>query len=99
MDQTSLVQRVLTMTEAIQHAAQLADWETAARLTTEREPLVHAISAQQTPQALAMVRRIQAIDAAVAQDAETTQTELGREYRAAMDRLRAANAYQLATRL
>ena len=96
MDQTSLVQHVLELTRAIDQAARLADWEEAARLIDVRFPHLMAITAEQTPASLERVRQIQALDAAVFDNAQTTQTELQAEYRAAMDRVNAANAYQQA---
>ncbi|WP_323119392.1 flagellar protein FliT [Burkholderia alba] len=96
MNQTSLVEQVLAITQAIDHAAQMADWSEAARLTEERSPLLMSISPEQTPAALALVHQIQAIDAAVVANAQVTRTELQAEYRAAMERLNAASAYQQA---
>jgi flagellar protein FliT len=96
MDQTSLVEHVLALTRAIDQAAQLADWPEAARLIDERSPHLMSITAEQTPAALELVRQIQALDAAVLGNAQATQSELQTEYRAAMERVSAANAYQQA---
>ncbi len=96
MDQTSLVQYVLELTRAIDQAAQLADWTEAARLIDVRSPYLMSITAEQTSASLELVRQIQALDAAVFDNAQTTQTELQTEYRAAMDRANAASAYQQA---
>jgi|ERR1700737_2182739 len=94
MDQTALIERLLSLTQEIQHAAALADWPQAARLTDERSPLLDALTVDQTPAALDVIRKIQAIDAAVFADAQTTQGELQSEYRAAMERAKAAGHYQ-----
>ncbi|MFP3567270.1 flagellar protein FliT [Paraburkholderia sp. SIMBA_030] len=99
MDQTELVERLLSMTQAIEQAASLADWPEAARLTEARSPLLMSLAADQEPAALDMIRRIQAIDAALLADAETTQNELHIEFEAAIGRTRAAGEYQRVARL
>ncbi|RKF42763.1 flagellar protein FliT [Paraburkholderia fungorum] len=99
MNQTELIERLLSMTREIEHAASLADWPEAARLTEERSPLLMSLSADQEPAALEMIRRIQAIDEALLADAETTQNELHVEFEAAMGRTKAAGEYQRIARL
>lgn len=99
MNQTELIERLLSMTREIEHAASLADWPEAARLTEERSPLLMSLSADQEPAALEMIRRIQAIDEALLADAETTQNELHIEFEAAMGRTKAAGEYQRIARL
>ncbi|MFM0043210.1 flagellar protein FliT [Paraburkholderia sediminicola] len=99
MNQTELIERLLSMTREIEHAASLADWPEAARLTEARSPLLMSLSAEQEPAALDMIRRIQAIDAALLADAETTQNELHTEFEAAMGRTKAAGEYQRIARL
>ncbi|RDK01836.1 flagellar protein FliT [Paraburkholderia lacunae] len=94
MNQTTLIERLLSLTHAIQDAAALADWPEAARLTEERSPLLVSLSADQDPAALEMIRLIQAIDASVLANAQTTQVELQAEYRAAITRANAAGQYQ-----
>ncbi|WGS49810.1 flagellar protein FliT [Paraburkholderia sp. D15] len=99
MNQTELVDRLLSMTQEIAQAASLADWPTAARLTDERSPLLMSLVAEQEPAALEKIRQIQAMDAALLADAETTQNELHIEFEAAMGRARAAGEYQRMARL
>lgn len=99
MNQTELIEGLLSMTREIEHAASLADWPEAARLTEERSPLLMSLSADQEPAALEMIRRIQAIDEALLADAETTQNELHIEFEAAMGRTKAAGEYQRIARL
>ncbi|RQR43920.1 MULTISPECIES: flagellar protein FliT [unclassified Burkholderia] len=94
MDQPTLLARVWQLTQAIEHAATMADWCGAARLAEARSPLLMSLSAPQTPDALAIIRRIQAIDTAIAADAETTQRELHAEFQAALGRTEAAGRYQ-----
>jgi flagellar protein FliT len=99
MNQTKLIERLLSMTREIEQAASLADWPEAARLTEARSPLLMSLSADQEPAALEMVRRIQEIDAALLADAETTQSELHTEFEAAIGRTKAAGEYQRIARL
>lgn len=98
MNQTTLVRRLLSLTHAIEDAAALADWPEAARLTEERSPLLVSLTADQDPAALEMIRLIQAIDATILTNAQTTQVELQAEYRAAMTRANAAGQYQQVAR-
>jgi hypothetical protein len=99
LNQTELVQRVLSITREIEQAASLADWPEAARLTEARSPLLMSLTAEQDPAALEMIRQIQAIDAAMLADAETTQNELHIEFDAAIGRTKAAGEYQRMARL
>lgn len=99
MNQTELVERLLSITREIEQSASLADWPEAARLTELRSPLLMSLSANQEPAALEMIRRIQDIDAALLADAETTQNELHTEFEAAIGRTKAAGEYQRMARL
>ncbi|AOJ79411.1 flagellar protein FliT [Burkholderia savannae] len=96
MDQKSLMEKVLAMSRAIEHAAQMADWIEVQRLVDARSPHLMSIAPEQTPETLALIRNVQAIDAAVCTAARDAQAGLQVEYRAAMNRLNAANAYQAA---
>ena len=98
MKQNSLIDRLLELTLAIQHAAAMADWQEAARLTEERTPLFMELTPEQDTVAMDVIRRIQAIDAAIADDAKTTQSELQTEYSAAMNKVRAASKYHQAAK-
>ena len=91
MEQNSLIDRLLELTLAIQHAAALADWQEAARLTEERTPLFMQLTPEQNDTAMEAINRIQAIDAAIAADAKTTQTELQSEYSSAINKIQAAS--------
>lgn len=93
MNQASSVERLLSITQEIGHAASLPDWPEAARLTEARSALLMALSAQQEPATLEMIRRIQAIDAAIIENAKTTQIELEIEYDKALGRTKAASQY------
>lgn len=99
MNQTELVERVLSITREIEQAASLADWPEAARLTDARSPLLMSLTAEQEPAALDMIRQIQAADAALLADAQTTQTELHIEFEAAIGRTKAAGEYQRIARM
>ncbi|MFM0598289.1 MULTISPECIES: flagellar protein FliT [Paraburkholderia] len=99
MNQTELVERLLAMTREIAQAASLADWPEAARLTEARSPLLMSLVAEQEPAALEKIRQIQAMDAALLVEAETTQNELHIEFEAAMGRAKAAGEYQRMARM
>jgi flagellar protein FliT len=93
MDQNALVQRLLELTQAIEHAAAMADWPEAARLMETRTPLLHSLSAQQEPAALDVIQRIRSMDAAIAKSASTAQAELANEFQATMTRIHAVQQY------
>ncbi len=99
VNQTELVERVLSVTREIEQAASLADWPEAARLTELRSPLLMSLTADQEPAALDMIRQILAIDMALLADAATTQSELHIEFEAAIGRTKAAGEYQRMARL
>jgi flagellar protein FliT len=98
MEQNSLIDRLLELTLAIQHAAALADWQEAARLTEERTPLFMQLTPEQDATAMEVINKIQAIDAAIAADAKTTQTELQSEYSSAINKIQAASKYHQAAK-
>jgi hypothetical protein len=56
------------------------------------------LTPEQDVKAMAVINRIQAIDAAIAADAKTTQTELQIEYSAALNKVQAATKYHQAAR-
>jgi hypothetical protein len=93
MHQTQLVEQVFALTEEIDHAARIADWQLAAHLSEQRSQLLMSIGPDQSPEALALIRRIQAMDDATLQEARTAQAELEAEYRVAMERTNAAHRY------
>ncbi|MDE1181274.1 flagellar protein FliT [Paraburkholderia sp.] len=99
MDQNVIVERLLSLTQDIEAAAFIADWPTAAARSAERAPLVRQLSPQQSPAALAMIRRIQAIDAQVMSSASVTRMEMEREFGTAMQRVSAVSQYQVTARL
>lgn len=94
MNTPNLLQRVLALTLEMEHAAQMSDWQGAARVARERNPLLMSIGAPQSPEARAVVERIRAITVVINQEAEAAHTELAAEYRAAMSQASGANAYQ-----
>lgn len=93
MDQTRLVEQVFALTEEIDHAARIADWQRAALLSEQRSPLLMSFAPQQSPEALTLIRRIQAMDDLTLREARTAQMELASEFRSSMDRTNAANRY------
>jgi flagellar protein FliT len=92
-EQARLVERVLELTQAISDAGQLADWPRAARLAEERSPLVRAITADQDAASLALIRRIQAMNGTIVNEARQFEAGLTDEYNEAMGRARAAQQY------
>ncbi|AIO75552.1 flagellar protein FliT [Burkholderia multivorans] len=94
MEQTELIAQLDALTDAIEHAAAMADWTEAARLATAREPLVASLSADQPPAGIAAIRRMQASNERIFADAQRAQRELADEYQAAMSRVQAAGQYQ-----
>ena len=98
MEQYALVDRILAMTLAIEHAVALADWTEAARLTEERSPLFARLTRAQDAVSMEKINRIRAIDARTSGEASTARSELQTEYSAAMRRAQAASKYQAAAR-
>lgn len=94
MEQTELIAQLDALTDAIEHAAAMADWIETARLVDLREPLVASLAADQPPAGIAAIRRIQASNARIFADAQRAQQELTNEYQAAMGRVQAVGQYQ-----
>jgi len=96
LNQTALVERVFELTQAMEHAAEMADWELAARLGQERSPLVKSIGANQQPASRELIDRIRTIGDSITKNAALAQSELTAEFREAMSRVGAAKAYNRA---
>ena len=94
MNAPDLLRRVLDLTQQMEHAVQLDDWESAARLARERNPLLMSLGAPRTNEARAAVERIRAATVAINQQAQAAQHELTAEYRATMSKASSAAAYQ-----
>ncbi|MGA7814981.1 flagellar protein FliT [Caballeronia sp.] len=93
MDQNTLIEQLLAMTLDIEHAAAMANWQEAARLTEVRSPLFAHLTKEQDAVSMKKIDRIRAIDAAVAANAKTTQVELQVEYNDAMRKAQGASKY------
>lgn len=93
MDQNSLIEQLLAMTLDIEHAATMANWQEAARVTEERSPLFAHLTKEQDAVSMQKINRIRAIDAAVAANAKTTQVELQVEYNDMMRKAQSASKY------
>jgi flagellar protein FliT len=93
MDQNTLVEQLLAMTLDIEHAAAMANWQEAARLTEVRSPLFAHLTKEQDAVSMQKINRIRAIDAVVAADAKTTQLELQGEYNDMMRKAQGASKY------
>jgi len=94
MEQTELIAQLEALTDAIEHAAAMADWVQAARIADARAPLVAQLAVDQPPAAVAVIRRMQASNDRIFADAQRAQQELTDEYQAAMGRVRAVGQYQ-----
>lgn len=99
MEQHALVDRILAMTLAIEHAVALADWQEAARITEERSPMFARLTREQDAVSMQKIGRIRAIDARTSVGASTARAELQVEYSSAMRGAQAASKYHQAARL
>ncbi|KAB0631157.1 flagellar protein FliT [Burkholderia latens] len=91
---TDTLDHALHLTDAMQTAAALRDWERVAALADARSPLLMGLSPEQSPAALDTIRRIMDIDASIAQDAQADRDRLARQFTESRDRIRAAGLYQ-----
>ncbi|MFM0140434.1 flagellar protein FliT [Caballeronia grimmiae] len=94
MDQIDVLSRVSTLTEAIEHAAAVADWPTAASLAEQRSPWLMSLSGHQSDDAMAVINRIRATDAVIMANAELARQELQAEFGEALRYSNAAHQYQ-----
>ncbi|KVK96903.1 hypothetical protein WT21_24095 [Burkholderia territorii] len=93
MEHTSLT-RALALTQALADAVSHDAWERAAELVNERAALLMSLDADQTPDALAIVREIQRLDAHITELAMAGRERLMTNHRVAMQRIDAASRYQ-----
>jgi flagellar protein FliT len=98
MQSNSAIEQIWHLTKAIEQAAAVGEWQSAALIADQRSPLLMSLSMQQSEAALATLRAVHAIDAAVLDNARTAQNELGTEYRAAMRATQQAGQYQSVAR-
>ena len=98
-DPLPVIQEVLRLTEAMHHAVLLSDWREVERLCAERHPVLMSIGPNQSPAALALIRRIQTMTDEIAREAEVARNELTAEYQAAVQQTSGARAYLSAARL
>jgi hypothetical protein len=99
MEQTELITQLNVLTDAIEHAAAMADWAEAARLAEVRSPLVMSLSPDQTPEGLAAVRRMQASNTRIFSEARLAQQQLSDEFNEAIGRTQAVGQYHDMARL
>jgi flagellar protein FliT len=88
-----VLDRAYSLTQAIESAAAQGDWLQAATHADERSPLLMSLQREQTPQALALIREIQRIDAAVAQRAQTGQEQLVTQHNESLKKIQATSLY------
>ncbi|MEA3118520.1 MAG: flagellar protein FliT [Paraburkholderia sp.] len=86
--------RAYELTCSIAVAADQDDWQIVSQLVDERSPLIMALGPEQPAQALAAIREIQRIDAAVMQRANGAREALARTFSEAQQRVTAAQFYQ-----
>lgn len=95
----AVIEEVVRLSEAMQHASLLSDWGEVARLAAARHPLLMSIRADQPPQALALIRRIQQLTEAIGHEAQVARDELTAEYQAFLNQTAGARAYLSGARL
>ncbi|MCA8205532.1 flagellar protein FliT [Burkholderia sp. AU33545] len=93
MEPTSLT-RALALTHALADAVSHDAWERAAALVNERAALLMSLDADQTPDALAIIREIQRLDAIITEQAMAGRERLMTNHRLALQRIDAASRYQ-----
>ncbi|CAL8475490.1 flagellar protein FliT [Caballeronia sp. S22] len=98
MNQYELIQHAWTLTEAIEAAVAAEDWVKAAELTQARTPLVMQIGAEQSADALVIIRKIQASIESMMSQVQEANVLLSTGYRLAMDKANAAGRYHQAAR-
>ncbi|SPB17508.1 hypothetical protein NOV72_04711 [Caballeronia novacaledonica] len=98
MNQQEVIENAWSLSEAIEEAVSNGDWARAAELDEARAPFVMALQGEQTADALAIIRKIQASIQSVAARVQTAQTTLAATYRRSMDGAKAASRYHQAAR-
>lgn len=98
MNQQEVIQHAWALTEAIEVAVKEENWPRAAELTEARAPILMSIEADQPPESLATIRRIQASIESIMGRAEAARAMLSTAYRRSMDQARNAGRYQQAAR-
>lgn len=91
--------RAHELTQAMNAAAIAGDWVRAAELADERSPLLMSLGAEQTPDALATIRAIQALDADITRVAQKGRDVLADDLHASMRRVEAVSFYHTTGRL
>jgi flagellar protein FliT len=86
--------RAYELTQAIHSAVAEGDWPRAAELAEVRSPLLMSLTAVQSPEALAMIRAIQGLDAGIERTAHDGREAMASRQNDAMKRIAAANLYQ-----
>ena len=93
MNQAETLAHALRLTHAINSAVQQGDWVQAGALVSERSPLLMSLQPDQPPQALAMIREIQALDAQIAVCSKAGFESLSNQNAAAMQRIKSTQQY------
>ncbi|SEF11032.1 protein FliT [Burkholderia sp. WP9] len=98
MTSRELAESLLALSQAIEHAAQQADWPEAARLSERRSPLLMSLTGDVDDETLKLVRRVQKIDEAVLALATRGKSELEGGHFKAMNCAAATREYHRVAR-
>lgn len=86
--------RAYELTRSIAAAASQDNWLGAAELVEQRSPLLLSLKAEQTEEALAVIREIQMLDDAIMQRATGARETISDKFQEAQRRVAAAGFYQ-----
>ncbi|CAN7155052.1 flagellar protein FliT [Trinickia sp. LjRoot230] len=86
--------RAYELTRTLVAAVEAGDWQFASDLADERSPLIMALEATQTDEALATIRAIQAMDATITLQARDIHEAMANEFNHANQKISAASFYQ-----
>ena len=84
----------LDLTHALDAAVSQQDWLRASAIVAERSTLLMSLKPEQTPEALAKIRTIQRMDAAITAQARRGMEQLTAQHGEAMQRIKSVSLYQ-----
>ncbi|OLL29330.1 flagellar protein FliT [Burkholderia sp. SRS-W-2-2016] len=93
MQNVAPIERIWQITKDLELAVAVGEWERAAQLADERSPLLTALGTPQSPEVMARLKQIHAIDSVIVEAAQAAQQVLGAEYRTSMQASRNAGQY------
>ena len=98
MPQESLT-RAYELTRTLVAALEAGDWQFATDVSNERAPLLTSLGAQQSDEGLAMIREIQAMNAAIIEKTREARDACAARFADAKRRIDAAHLYRTTERL